>query len=53
MNISIGQEIYNEVLNKTGIVKEVGRYYITVKSNNGSTEQWCKQECEVVEYECC
>ena len=40
---------YNELLNKTGIVKEVGRYFITVKSSSGSTEQWVRQECEVIE----
>ncbi len=49
MNITIGEEVYNELLNKTGIVKEVGRYFITVKSSSGSTEQWIRQECEVIE----
>ena len=49
MNITIGEEVYNSVLNKTGIVKEVGRHWVGVKSNTGQTEQWPRPECEVVE----
>lgn len=49
MNITIGEEVYNSVLNRTGIVKEVGRHWVVVRSNTGATEQWIKVNCEVTE----
>lgn len=49
MNITIGEEVYNSVLNRTGIVKEVGRQWVVVRSNTGATEQWIKTNCEMVD----
>ncbi len=38
--ITIGETIYNSKLNKSGIVKECGRQWVTVKNHYGSTETW-------------